>query len=374
MPPRKKLTVGTGTATTDEAMKLLRKIACLVSPLMEKRGWILPLLREFQPEDKCLLGVNVNRGREIRLRLRYPDSQGAFYDEDFVLGTMLHELTHNIRGPHDAEFYKNLDMLTKEHEDNVAKGWKGVGFDGIGIRLGQGVSHDLDPHKAKETALKAAEQRAKLNKNIIPAGGRKLGSGSNSDLKMLEQVLTPREMAAMAAERRMRDRVWCGSAESNDCGGELGKGASAGGSNGTAKSRPTSASTRVYYIDSSDSEEGNIDRDELLPSTKKRRSRSPSAEISSKKPELGGHIDASKKTSSPSNWICSSCTWPLNMSNSVFCEACFVSATSTSPTSNDKFGDSAWTCESCSLVNDISATACGACDRPSPALLAELEL
>ena len=45
------------------------------------------------------------------MRLRRPRDEASFYDYDFVLGTMLHELAHNIRGPHDAAFYKLLDEL-----------------------------------------------------------------------------------------------------------------------------------------------------------------------------------------------------------------------------------------------------------------------
>ena len=50
--------------------------------------------------------------REIRVRLREPHDEAQFLAYDCVLGTMLHELAHTIRGPHDAQFYKLLDELT----------------------------------------------------------------------------------------------------------------------------------------------------------------------------------------------------------------------------------------------------------------------
>ena len=38
--------------------------------------------------------------------------EGVFLPYESVLGTMLHELCHNVYGPHDAKFYKLLDTIT----------------------------------------------------------------------------------------------------------------------------------------------------------------------------------------------------------------------------------------------------------------------
>ena len=40
----------------DDALKLLQRIASLVKPIMRKRGWILPTLAEFFPDNPNLLG------------------------------------------------------------------------------------------------------------------------------------------------------------------------------------------------------------------------------------------------------------------------------------------------------------------------------
>lgn len=40
----------------DDALKLLQKIASLVKPIMRKRGWVLPVLAEFFPDNPNLLG------------------------------------------------------------------------------------------------------------------------------------------------------------------------------------------------------------------------------------------------------------------------------------------------------------------------------
>jgi hypothetical protein len=39
-------------------------------------------------------GLNVNRGQEIRIRLRPADREGDFLPMEDLVGTMLHELTH----------------------------------------------------------------------------------------------------------------------------------------------------------------------------------------------------------------------------------------------------------------------------------------
>ncbi|RUP47977.1 hypothetical protein BC936DRAFT_145120 [Jimgerdemannia flammicorona] len=120
---------------------------------------------------------------------------------------VLTRLTHIVRGPHDQQFYKILDELTTECENLVISGYTGEGFDGPGQRLGVRVSHDLPPHLARETALDAAEKRRRTTEIMIPAGGRRLGGSAGH----LEKVFTPRELAAMAAGRRVKDSLWCGS-------------------------------------------------------------------------------------------------------------------------------------------------------------------
>ncbi|KAJ3414986.1 hypothetical protein HDV05_005817 [Chytridiales sp. JEL 0842] len=205
-----------GKFKDEEAMTLLRKAASTVKPIMKKRGWVVKMLREFYPKQDNLLGLNVNRGAEIKIRLRPHYDENVFFDFECILGTMLHELVHILRGPHDAIFYKHLDELTAECEDNIKKGWTGDGFDSNGFRLGQGVSHNLPEHLAKKAAAEAAQTRLKKAKVMIPAGGRRLGSATGPEgdsLSSLEKKVKPGMMAAIAAERRMKDRVWCGSKE-----------------------------------------------------------------------------------------------------------------------------------------------------------------
>lgn len=65
------------------------------------------------PSNPGLLGLNIDGGKEVRIRLRYNGRERDFYPYESILGTLLHELTHNEHGPHDAKFYKLLDEITK---------------------------------------------------------------------------------------------------------------------------------------------------------------------------------------------------------------------------------------------------------------------
>lgn len=56
-----------------------------------------------------------------------------------------------------------------------------------------------------KTALQAAEKRAKLG-SMLPSGPKRLGGDST-----IMVALSPIQAAAMAAERRLQDEIWCGS-------------------------------------------------------------------------------------------------------------------------------------------------------------------
>lgn len=51
----------------------------------------------------------------MKLRLRHAGRDYDFIPYEEVLDTMLHELCHIARGPHDAQFYKLWDELRKVH-------------------------------------------------------------------------------------------------------------------------------------------------------------------------------------------------------------------------------------------------------------------
>ncbi|OAX42114.1 WLM-domain-containing protein [Rhizopogon vinicolor AM-OR11-026] len=187
----------------DRALPMLQRVAILVKPIMRKHGWIVPVLSEFFPDSPNLVGLNIDGGEQILLRLRPPWAPDTFYEEDQVVRVMLHELTHNVHGPHDEKFYKFLAALEDEYDDLQRSGYAGEGFFSPGHRLGAGVSYDLPPHLARLKALDAAERRRHTN-SVLGGGGR-LG-GRTTAL----QDMSPRELAAQAAERRKNDEIACG--------------------------------------------------------------------------------------------------------------------------------------------------------------------
>lgn len=188
----------------ERALSMLQRVASLVKPIMRKHGWVLPVLSEFFPESANLVGLNVNNGEKILLRLRPPWAPDTFFEEDQVVKVMLHELTHNVHGSHDEAFYKFLAGLEDEYDALQRSGYAGEGFFSPGHRLGAGISHNLPQHLARAKAADAAEKRLKLR--TVCRGGGRLG-GKSSALNNL----SPRELAARAAERRRRDELECGS-------------------------------------------------------------------------------------------------------------------------------------------------------------------
>lgn len=151
-----------------DALFSLRKIASLVKPIMRARNWTVGTLAEFYPDQQNLLGINVNRGQKICLRLRYPGDQNQFLPLEQVVDTMLHELSHNVHGPHDAAFHALWDQLRKEYEGLLSKGYTGEGFLSEGQRLG-GRSAPRD--EARRIARLAAEKR----RTLTAGSGQKLG-------------------------------------------------------------------------------------------------------------------------------------------------------------------------------------------------------
>ncbi|KAI1655310.1 WLM-domain-containing protein [Daldinia decipiens] len=151
-----------------DALHTLKKVASLVKPLMRARGWKIGQLIEFYPEEHNLLGLNVDSGRRICLRLRYANDRNQFLPIEQVVDTMLHELAHNAHGPHNARFHALWNQLRDEHEALVMKGYSGEGFLSAGHRLG---GRRIPPEEARRLARVAAENRRTVN----AGSGQKLG-------------------------------------------------------------------------------------------------------------------------------------------------------------------------------------------------------
>lgn len=81
---------------SEHAIAFLQEIGAAVKALMQRHGWRtlpsrlptdLPVLAEMYPRSANLLGLNVNHGTKICLRLRRPGRPDAFLEHREVVGT-----------------------------------------------------------------------------------------------------------------------------------------------------------------------------------------------------------------------------------------------------------------------------------------------
>lgn len=163
-----------GLPRGDAALTMLRKVASLVKPIMRKRNWHVQILAEFLPPEQRLLGLNINRGFKICIRLRYHNNPDLFLPMEHVVDTMLHELSHNVWGEHDSRFHALWEELRDEHETLVRKGYTGEGFLSAGHRLGGGRADVPSLHETRRLARASAEKRRAQNK-LTKGSGQRLG-------------------------------------------------------------------------------------------------------------------------------------------------------------------------------------------------------
>jgi DNA-dependent metalloprotease WSS1 len=220
----------------DEAEKLLQKVCAQVQPIMTKHQWKVPLVVEFFPANPGLLGMNMNSGQKIMIRLRPSKDRGSFLEWQDILGTMLHELTHNQCGPHDDAFNKLLEILWTETEALIGRGvtgdnptnspgyWApsslvigktvvlGPGSRSGGTRLlglANAATTATNKLSAREAMAAAAEKREKNSRLMGAAGGQRLGGGAGSGAPLPQTAAGKRSLFLSAAERRIMQDKEC---------------------------------------------------------------------------------------------------------------------------------------------------------------------
>ncbi|KAK9269168.1 hypothetical protein L1049_000937 [Liquidambar formosana] len=381
-------------AGEDEARKILERIAKQVQPIMRKHKWRVKLLSEFCPNNRSLLGLNVGGGVQVKLRLRRPNRDWDFFPYDQILDTMLHELCHNAHGPHNANFYKLWDEIRKECEELMAKGISGTGhgFDLPGRRLG-GFSRQPSLSSLRQTALAAAEKRARLG-SLLPSGPKRLGGDST-----IMVALSPIQAAAMAAERRLHDDIWCGSQSCENAGegeshSDISQRQSAGSSGiysgANAHALDAICQKKSCELESSSffqSSGGHLDSNfvdlsedasisgSVLNHDVKSRKRSRESDNSSFLQSFYSHpessvvdlsMDASTSgsvlnyngtcnTEEPVMWECETCTL-MNPPLAPICKLC-----STQKPKEDVNKYKIWSCKFCTLENSVKLERCSAC-------------
>jgi hypothetical protein len=137
---------------------------------------------------------------------------------------------------------------------------------------------------------------------MIPTGGVRLGGNAEKDL-------TPAQMAARAAQKRLEDKVWCGGSQT---------------------------------IVIEDSEEESTDR---VGTKRKGSTNNPSENRQQKKNRLA-------QTESDT-WKCATCTFQ-NQALVLVCQVCLYER----PAENNK---DHWQCPQCTLMNERKWKTCTAC-------------
>lgn len=193
----------------------------------------------------------------------------------------------------------------------MAKGITGTGqgFDLPGRRLG-GFSRQPPFSSLRQTALEAAEKRRRVGV-LLPPGPKRLGGDIN-----IMAALSPIQAAAMAAERRMQDEIWCGSVSCGSAVGSdsgiLGQPGFVGSSKDSTVSK-TDTSEVIILDDESgfgDSYKSKISYDSLLVQSLKDGSKSNSKDGSTSASTLNAMLDhsAQNNTMDKVTWECSTCT------------------------------------------------------------------
>ncbi|KAK0104464.1 hypothetical protein ONS95_004753 [Cadophora gregata] len=366
-----------------EALHSLKKIASLVKPLMRARNWTVGTLAEFYPDQHNLLGINQNRGQKICLRLRYPGDKNQFLPMEQVVDTMLHELSHNVHGPHDAKFHALWDQLRKEYEGLLSKGYTGEGFLSDGHRLGgRGVPRD----EARRIARNAAEKR----RILYSGSGQKLGG------RPVPVGTDIRRVIVDAIERRNTVLKGCGSGNKND--DEIKMLADAATQNGSkTKAEEDEANDRAIaqalwdlvqedekkeygnsYIPPTPANPTGNGGGDISPSTStapaiKREAPSPQAKPKTKAPPIRQHSDRpvsrlvaeSSKKPKPKSLASRAATAPVP-APAASGPRVPIPIQSSDPPSPTPVA-SGWTCPICTLHNPVTFLACDACTSERPA-------
>ncbi|EXB36081.1 DNA damage response protein WSS1 [Morus notabilis] len=340
----------------EEAKKILERIAKQVQPIMRNHKWRVKLLSEFCPNNPSLLGLNVGGGVQVKLRLRRPNREWDFFPFDQILDTMLHELCHNVHAPHNASFYKLWDELRKECEELMTKGITGTGegFDLPGRCLG-GFSRQPPLSSLRATALAAAEKRSRMG-SLLPSGPKRLGGDST-----IMVALSPIQAAAMAAERRLQDDLWCGSVSGeavDDGEGSIDK------SHDLARREQGAGTSKLGY-DSSVLASDSTSRKRIRESNKFSSVQSPNGHLGSNfvdlscEPSSGStfNFDTKHNIEESAMWECGTCTL-LNPPLAPICEVC---GTQTPRDVGTKY--KFWSCKFCTLENCVKLDKCSACGQ-----------
>lgn len=182
------------------ANSLLHDVVKATAKIIHQHNFKVGTLCEMFPKNANLLGLNVNRGQKILIRLRYHHNDKLFLPLSDIIGTFLHELTHNIHGPHDEKFYSFLEKLQTSYENNQYNG-----------------NYIFEEQKLGSNSLNTGyvslrDKRLKALTPLFKGETRKLGDSSSKSGKALD-ANSLRDLRLIAIERRIKDSKWCNDTE-----------------------------------------------------------------------------------------------------------------------------------------------------------------
>lgn len=232
-----------------QAMKLLEKMATDpgVVAIMKERELVVGTLGEMDPIDDrimqkteshggCLLGYNTNRGLRIDIKLRTDDLSG-FRPYPELVGTLIHELSHNWVGEHNLLFWTNYAQMRAEYlftharlkkSAVIVRGKKTAELAGLNEQVFDNIygfimnelvrdmaQHGLHPNMiAAPIRQRVQELEAETAKMEAQQGNRLGGSSTLQTLSTVDNSvgnnvtggMSARELRLLAAERRAREQ------------------------------------------------------------------------------------------------------------------------------------------------------------------------
>lgn len=162
-----------------------------IKAVMRKHKFTVGLLTEMNPIEHTTsnhegtsrtLGLNRNAGEVIELRLR-TDAYDGYRDYKTIRKTLCHELTHNVFGPHDRNFWELCKQIEKDVEGSD---WRSGG-------------HTLGDAEYYEGAEEVDDHGGWTGGEFVLGAARTDNSGLASSAG-----LSRREIMAKAAEERMK--------------------------------------------------------------------------------------------------------------------------------------------------------------------------
>lgn len=191
----------------ERARRILHEVATKVAPILNEADLRVGMLSEMYPKNQGLLGLNINKGQKILLRLRAPYDDKQFLPLESIISTMLHELVHNTHGKHDSAFYSLLGTYEKRYEE-LQSGKQDVSKYVCEEKALGSIRKPFEGYKSLRQKRLEAVTKVKFRSEARRLGGSSLSSGSTLS-STPKQGKSMRELMLEAAERRARDNKWC---------------------------------------------------------------------------------------------------------------------------------------------------------------------